>query len=57
MFLIRIKGKVETPYEAKTGTARRAELIDNPITRTVIVLWDGEKEEERVRRDDIEMIT
>jgi hypothetical protein len=57
-YLVRVKGKRPTPYEAKTGTVRRDELIDNsmPRTMTVVVLWDGEKEEERVSRDAIEMI-
>jgi hypothetical protein len=56
MALIRVKGKPETPYEGKIGVVRKAEWLENSILKTVIVLWDGEKEDEKVSRYDIEMV-
>jgi hypothetical protein len=56
VFLVKVKGKRKTPYEAKTGTVRKAEFVDNPMPRMVTVLWDGERLEERVSRYNIELI-
>jgi hypothetical protein len=56
MYLVRIKGKRQTPSEAKTGTVRKADFIDKPKQKMVTVLWDGEKQEEKVSRSQIEII-
>lgn len=60
--LIRVKGKPNTTYEGKEGTAVKTDwykISGKPITpqpRLVAVLWDGEKEKELIILDDLDMI-
>ena len=60
--LIRVKGKPNTEYEGKEGTAVKTDwynIFGKPITpqpRLVAVLWDGEPEKELVSLDGLDMI-
>lgn len=60
--LIRVKGKPNTIYEGKEGTAVKTDWYNisgkriTPQPRIIAVLWNGESEKELVNLDQLDMI-
>ncbi len=56
--LTRVKGKPNTKYEGKEGTAIKTEWIKLATSQIgpIAVLWDGETEKELVSLDDLNII-
>ena len=56
--LIRVKGKPNTKYEGKEGTAIKTEWLKLATSQSgpTLVLWDGETKKEMVSLDDLNII-
>ena len=52
----RVRGKAGTEYEGKEGIATHTEWLNNPESKTVRVIWDGETEEIFVNSYDLDIL-